>query len=157
MAKKSLYTAENTKEILEGLASGLSLRQITKKNKKLPKPSTIVEWTQHEDKKDFAEQYRSAREIGWEVRADDILDVPDDTVVVYYDELGNKRIDSGSVQLGKLKSFNLMWALSKLLPKKYGDKVEPEKPKGETIIKPHEAVEVTINAEPMPERYKVES
>ena len=96
-------------QICEKIADGQSLRQIAKEGG-MPKPSTVCLWlTKH---KDFAEQYAHAREAQAEMLAQDIIAVADDSEI----DPNARRI---MVDARK-------WVASKLLPKKYGDKIETE-------------------------------
>lgn len=152
IGRPSSYSKALADRICTRLADGESLNAICK-DEKFPYKSTVCRWLQSSKLTAFHDQYRRARVAGWEARADSLIDLPSETVVEFFDDFGNKRIDSGSVQLANVKSRNLMWLLSKHMRGIYGDKPEPQK-KDEVDKKPHEATEVIINAEPMPERYK---
>ena len=54
---------------------------------------------------------------------EDILDLSE-AALTYTDKEGNERIDQGDVARRKLRADNLKWLMSKLQPKKYGDKLE---------------------------------
>lgn len=56
------------------------------------------------------------------MKLSELINDPEYGVVV--DEYGNRRIDNGSVNKRKLEIDTLKWQISKLAPKKYGDKLE---------------------------------
>lgn len=102
-----VYTPEAAKIILEGLAEGKSLRAICRENESVPSESTIRGWVV-EDVEGFAAQYARSRDIGLDCRADALI------------EDAKAAKDAG---LGRLSFDADRWYLSKLAPKRYGDKV----------------------------------
>jgi len=119
------------KEILCRLSDGESLRSICRSDG-MPVPSTVLEWTRQHD--DFFEQYAKARQLGYELMADEILDIADDGTNDYLktqvdvDDSGNpvevESFNSEHMQRSRLRVDTRKWMLSKVLPKVYGDKVE---------------------------------
>lgn len=96
------------------------------------KHSTFLEWVAKDD--ELADQYARAREIGLEAMAHDILDIADDGLNdTYVDDKGNTMTDHDVIARSRLRVDSRKWLLSKLLPKKYGDKLD-----------------VTSGGEPMP-------
>ncbi|MDR1695597.1 MAG: hypothetical protein LBR69_03060 [Endomicrobium sp.] len=81
--------------------------------------------------KSLSDQYVRAKEFGLEAMAEDILAIADDTSNdTYTDENGKERCDNEVVQRSRLKIDARKWLMSKLAPKKYGDKVALEGPEG---------------------------
>lgn len=124
------YTKEAADEICNRLAGGESLRQICA-DPKLPGISTVMRWLFDESKKEFWEHYARAREIQAERWADEILEIADDGTNDWVErELQNgssvKVVDHEHVSRSKLRVDSRKWLMSKLLPKKYGDKVSQE-------------------------------
>lgn len=108
--------------LLEDLANGVgSLRQLcTKYDFKI---GTFLMWVG--DEPELAEQYARARESGLEVMAEDLLAIADDgTNDTYVDDQGNRRTDHDVVARSRLRVDTRKWLLSKMLPKKYGDKLD---------------------------------
>ena len=70
----------------------------------------------------LAEQYARAREILLEYHAEEILEIADEAV----GSTESGATDSGAVQKQKLQIDSRKWILSKLAPKKYGDKITQE-------------------------------
>lgn len=69
-----------------------------------------------------AEKYARAREIMIDTQAQEILDEFDGPPPIGPDG----RVDSGAVQWAKQRADNKKWLLSKIAPKKYGDKSQVE-------------------------------
>lgn len=89
----------------------------------MPCPDTIYEWIRKHPA--FAEQYARAKEIHADAIADECFEIADtadaDTA---FDEFGNPKPNHEYIQRSKLRIDTRKWYLSKVLPKKYGDKVE---------------------------------
>lgn len=126
MGRASEYTQEVADAICERLAEGESLRAICK-DEAMPGASTVLGWLKDDALTPFAEQYARARETGYQLLADEILEISDDSqgdVVV--DGQGNERTDAERVARSKLRVDSRKWLLSKMLPKVYGDKITNE-------------------------------
>ncbi len=102
-------------EVLDHLRRGLSLRQIANLKDGMPSPSTVMDWVR-DDPKGFGVQYARARNIGLDELADRLLEVA-----------GDKTRDSGCrrVEVDALK-----WYLSKMAPKRYGDRMQQQEISG---------------------------
>jgi len=116
------------KIILEGVAKGESLRKVCKRAG--IETTTFLDWVRKDDS--FALQYARAKEIAAELMADEILEIADDTsqdelFVDQEDASGKsaKRVQNSEfINRSRLRVDSRKWLLSKLLPKKYGDKLE---------------------------------
>lgn len=89
-------------------------------------PSTILLWTKANP--EFNEQYTRAREIGYLLRADEIVTIADTPLIGVETKIkpdGTRETTEGDM-LGhrKLQIDTRKWMLSKMLPKIYGDKLE---------------------------------
>lgn len=117
------YSHQLAAEICRLMADeGLSLRQICAREN-MPARSSVHKWLN--ENKDFADQYARARETMLEAMADEILDIADDTSGdTVKDTYGNERADSEWINRSRLRVDSRKWLLSKLLPKKYGEKLE---------------------------------
>lgn len=115
------YTADLAAEICRLMAEeGLSLRQICQRDD-MPARSSIHKWLNEHT--DFADQYARAREQMLDSMAEEILDISDDTSGdTVKDEKGNERQDTEWINRSRLRVDARKWLLSKLLPKKYGDR-----------------------------------
>lgn len=75
----------------------------------------------------YREQYARAREMQADTMVDTIVDIADDAGGdVYLDKDGNPKIDHENVQRAKLRVDTRKWLVSKLSPKRYGDKIQME-------------------------------
>jgi hypothetical protein len=127
------------------LAEGQSLRKILA-TENMPHMSTIMDWLAKGYSKDakepyrsFAEHYARGREAQAEVFADEIVDISDDSTQdeIFTDE-GKRVCNVEFVQRSKLRIDARKWVASKLLPKKYGEKVQTE-----VVGKDSGAIEIT--------------
>ncbi len=95
-------------------------------------PSTVLQWSK--DNADFQKQYTCARETGYKLLADEIIDIADEKEVqVRYDgEDTTLDLSPTAIARNRLRVDTRKWMLSKMLPKIYGDKLElsgdPDKP-----------------------------
>lgn len=124
------------------MESERGLHWMTKQNPDLPSVGTIMDWLRSNE--DFAKQYARAKDVQIERMFEKINEIADDTT----DDLltnplgeGGGKIVSGNstaVQRAKLRVDALKWQLSKLAPKKYGDKLDVttdgEKVTGVTVV-----------------------
>jgi hypothetical protein len=75
----------------------------------------------------IAERYARAKEAALDAMADDILAISDDgSNDTYLDEDGNERTRTDVIARSRLRVDSRKWIMSKLAPKKWGDKVTQE-------------------------------
>ena len=117
----STYTAELATAICERIALGESVRLICA-DEDMPAQSTVYKWL--EDNPAFTEQYTRARARQAEFMLDEILEIADDTTQdTEYGDAGPKA-NAEWISRSKLRVDARKWAMSKLAPKKYGDKLD---------------------------------
>lgn len=104
------YTAELAAEILERLTSGESLRSICKPDG-MPAESTVRTWVVY-DQSGFSAQYEKARRAQMDALAEDLLEIADEK--------------SDDVQRARLRVDTRKWLMSKIAPKRFGDRVVTE-------------------------------
>lgn len=109
IGRPSEYTPEIATQICALIASGKSVRSIVKDNN-FPSSSTIFRWLLDEDKKEFWEQYEKARNIQAEQLFEELLEIADN--------------EEKDVMRNRLQIDTRKWYLSKVLPKKYGEKLD---------------------------------
>ena len=114
------YSPELASEICERLAKGESLRAICKADY-MPGESSVRDWVL-EDRHNFAAQYAQARDQGLDAMADQVIEIADE-------DPGTT--DQGATNTGKVAANRLRfdarrWYLSKLAPKRYGDRLNVE-------------------------------
>lgn len=106
------------RNVLEGMHEGLSLRKsCLAAGTNTP---TFLGWVNVD--RELAEQYAHAREALLDKIADDTLHYADEAVGT----TDNGSTDSGAVAKQRLQVDTRKWLLSKLAPKKYGDKLLSE-------------------------------
>lgn len=110
MARPTIFNDELARVICERIAKGESVRTICKDDD-MPDAGSIYNWLLDEDKKEFFKQYAKAKDAQAELMFDELLDIADS---------GNMD-DSNRA---RLRVDTRKWYLSKVLPKKYGDKID---------------------------------
>lgn len=117
-------------EILERLADGDSLASICR-GEGMPDERSVRRWARNHG--DFGDQYAVARRLGYEKRADELLEIADDSSADWIEtENGHRVIDNVHVNRARLMIDTRKWLLSKMLPKVYGDHLtvagDPDQP-----------------------------
>lgn len=107
------YTEEKALEICELVADGQSINKISK-IPGMPTRSTILKWFR--DVPEFSIMYARAKEIGFEVLADEIIDLAD----------AAENDDKDQCRRHQLMIDTRKWLLAKLQPRKYGERVTQE-------------------------------
>jgi hypothetical protein len=110
------YTREISDTICARMSEGESLRQIAR-DPEMPSEGTVRGWAVR-DVDGFGDRYRSARQMLLEYWADQIVDIADDGELDPRDR--------------QIRTAVRQWLMSKLAPRRYGDKVQiggdPESP-----------------------------
>lgn len=125
MGRPITYSSELAAIICERLAAGESLRAICRDLAVVPE-STVRTWV-IDDVEGFAAQYARAREIGLDAMAEEMLAIADTTqegTTTTSKEWGEEIKTGDMLEHRKLRVDARKWYLSKLAPKKYGDKLE---------------------------------
>ena len=114
--------------ICERLAGGESLRSICA-DKGMPHESTVRMWAR-DDVQGFSTQYTRAREIGYDCLAEEALHIADTPVIGVKTKTNEKgeieTVEGDMIEHRRLQVDMRKWMLSKMLPKRYGDKVTTE-------------------------------
>jgi hypothetical protein len=106
--RPSGYTNELAEQICDQIALGFSLNRICRAEV-MPHIRTVHRWL--DAKPDFATKYARARELMADHYFDEMQDIADAAT-------------AETANVAKLRLDTMRWRISKLLPKKYGDKVE---------------------------------
>lgn len=120
---KSIYTPEMADKICERLAAGESLNAICKDDG-YPSESTVRGWAL-DDVQGFSTKYARARDIGYDVMAESILRLADEANIgqkTVSKATGLEITEGDNVDRSRLQVEARKWLLSKMLPKKYGDR-----------------------------------
>lgn len=128
MARPTDYTPELATKICERIAEGESVRDIVK-DEAMPSSSTIYRWLLQEEKREFWEQYEKARNIQAELMFEELLEIADDGSNDWVLRTGKDNEEwwqqnGEAMGRSRLRVDTRKWYLSKVLPKKYGDKMD---------------------------------
>ena len=118
----TLYTPELMAEICRRLAEGESLLHICR-TAGMPSEGTVRLWVK-QDRDGCAAQYTQARELGYELLADELLEIADDGTNDWIDRDGQRVCDHDHVSRSRLRVDTRKWVLSKMLPKVFGDRLQ---------------------------------
>lgn len=110
--RPSDYLPEVAADICSLLADGESLRKVCERQG-MPGKATVFRWlAQHED---FRDQYAKATETRADAIFEDMFDIADEVSE-----------EAAAVAKARLRIDTRKWALARMNPKKYGDKVSQE-------------------------------
>ena|SRR3990167_2448084 len=125
--RPSIYTPKLGLEICRRISQGESVRSIDL-DKKMPSGAAIYNWLLDEDKKEFLEQYARSRNIQAELMFEELLEIADDGsndyMTITKRDIEYNVEDREVTNRSKLRVETRKWYLSKVLPKKYGDKLD---------------------------------
>jgi hypothetical protein len=121
-----MFNQQTADAICARLCEGDSLREICRTDG-MPGKTTVMRWL-HENAA-FRDQYARAKEIGVEAIAEDILDIADDGRNDWMkrngaDEEAGWVFNGEAARRSQIRIDSRKWLLSKLAPKKYGDKLD---------------------------------
>jgi hypothetical protein len=110
-------------KILIQIECGRALRKILKDDENMPSTQTFYKWIDENNEK--SKRYARACEVRAEIIFDDILSIADEnTNDTYVDENGLEKVNQDVIQRSRLRIDARKWVLSKLNPKKFGDKLD---------------------------------
>lgn len=123
--RPSSYTQEIADKICEELSLGKSLRTVCKLDD-MPSVATIFNWFRTYPQ--FLEQYARAKQESADAMADEILDISDDGVNDWMERHYGEHVawvtNGEALQRSKLRVDTRKWLMSKMKPKKYGEKMD---------------------------------
>ena len=148
MSRPIKWTVEKkeiaVKEILLEIMKGRSLTSILKTDERgnLPSKVTFFEWLKEDE--ELTNQYARATEVRADIIFDDILAIADEnTNDTSINENGIEVVNNDVIQRSRLRIDARKWVLSKLNPKKFGDKTDVTSG-GEKIQTTPQEVKITI-------------
>ena len=126
--RPTIFTKKLADKICQRISEGESVRTIVK-DEKMPSSSTIFRWLLDEEKKQFREQYERARNIQAELMFEELLDIADDGSNDWVlregkDEEEWWQLNQEAISRSRLRVDTRKWYLSKVLPKKFGEKMD---------------------------------
>jgi hypothetical protein len=119
----STFTQEAADRICDLIAEGASLRAVCRMPDQ-PAASTVFKWLSEQPA--FSEQYARACETRAESMFEDMLDIADESAFDTIQGENGDRANSEWISRSKLRVDTRKWMLSKMQPKKYGDKITNE-------------------------------
>ena len=124
--RPSSYSESIAAKICEKLAQGESLRTACR-GEGMPNASTVFVWLSKHPK--FQEQYARAKEASADAMGEEMLDISDDASNDWMEKHGKDgevgyALNGEHVQRSKLRIDSRKWLMSKMKPKKYGDKLD---------------------------------
>ena len=124
-----MFSQDKADAICAALSSGDSLRKAAKANG--VGVQTVLDW--EAANADFAVQYARARETGYKLLADQIIEISDDSSGDVIETENGPKANSEFTARSRLRVDSRKWMLSKMLPKIYGDKLETTHQVGDSI------------------------
>lgn len=127
MGRPTLYTQELADQICERLANGESMRSVCRDDK-MPCMTSVFKWLR--EKAEFAQQYARAKEESADALFEELLDIADNGTNDWMETQGKDgenigwKLNGEAMQRSRLRVDTRKWALSKLKPKKYGERIE---------------------------------
>jgi transposase-like protein len=117
----TVYHAVMAEWILNQLRAGRTLADICR-DPGMPVPSTVRNWAD-QDREGFSARYRTAREIGYEMMADQNIDIAEDFCNQWRERCGaDGETEFVFFRRGRLRCTARQWLLSKALPRNYGNR-----------------------------------
>lgn len=117
-----MFSQEVADAVCSRIANGESLRKAAKaQGTSLP---AFLDWCNA--RPELADQYARAMATRMELMAEEILEISDEsiTTVNYDGDNVELSLDSTAVQRNRLRVDTRKWLMSKMAPKKYGDKMD---------------------------------
>jgi hypothetical protein len=128
----TVYNEIVAEYILGRLSAGESLKKICK-TPGYPTSHTVMQWVNYPNeiqRPGFQDRYLQAREVGYHLMADELVDIADDSSKdIKKKWVGGKEIeviDQENIARDRLRVDTRKFILSKVLPKIYGDSIKIE-------------------------------
>ena len=125
--RPTIFTKALGDRFFARLAMGESVRTVCAEDN-MPAMTTIFRWLR--EKEDFRKQYDVAKQEATEAMSEDLLDIADngvnDWMEVHYgkDDDASWRVNGEAIQRSRLRVDVRKWLMSKMKPKKYGEKLD---------------------------------
>lgn len=127
MSRPTLLSTAMGGSICARISEGRSLRSVCS-DADMPDKSTVLRWLADPLNAEFRDQYACAREAMADSLFDELLEIADDGTNDHTTREVDGRevevVDHEHIQRSKLRVDARKWMLSKLNPKRYGEKLE---------------------------------
>ena len=127
--RPSIYSDDLSAVMCIRISEGESVNSICR-DEDMPSKATFFSWLN--TNKSFLDNYTRAKQLGAEAIAEDMFEIADDGTNDWMEKLdkdgkaSSYQLNGEHVQRSKLRVDTRKWYLSKILPKKYGDKINVE-------------------------------
>lgn len=122
MGRHSEFSHEIADEICHRVSGGASVKTICA-SEGMPSMQTVFKWLREQSS--FAENYTRATMERADAVFEEMFAIADDgSNDTYVDEKGFVKVDTDVVNRSRLRIETRKWALARMAPKKYGDKIE---------------------------------
>lgn len=124
VGRPSDYTPELGLRICELIASGMSLKRICERDD-MPHRSNVHRWLIDDTKKEFRDKYEESVNTRTENMFDELNEIADEQSNDWIEKKdGGVILNKEAVMRSRLRVDTRKWYLSKIMPKKYGDKLD---------------------------------
>ena len=125
LGRPSLYTPKLAQEVVERISEGEGLKTICRDDH-VPSAGTVLGWVR-DDREGFSNRYAQATTLRTLLWAEEIIEIADDgTNDTYVDDNGNTKTNWDELGRSKLRVDTRKWLLARLIPHKYGERVDAE-------------------------------
>lgn len=133
--KPSFYTQDIADEFCRRVASGRSKRDVTR-DPDMPHDSAVIEWLNRDEA--FAVQYARACQDRADVIFDEMFEIADTPMIgekIKTDHEGKTETTTGDmIEHRRLQIDARKWALARMNPRKFGDKLDLSGRIGLTVV-----------------------
>ncbi len=138
MASKTVTTPKNKAKVLKLIGEGLSVKEICEQDG-MPSRDTVYRWIA--DDADFADNYARATTLRADTMFDEMEEIADNANNDWMerrdadgDTTVGWQLNGEHIQRSKLRVDVRKWKLSKMQPKKYGEKLDIEHGGSVTVV-----------------------
>jgi hypothetical protein len=119
-----MYTEDERTELFDAICESIIIgKSLRKALNEVDLPAkTFFIWLREDETK--SKQYAQAATERAELMFEDMLDIADDGRNDFIESEDGTRLNSENIQRSRLRVDTRKWALSKMMPKKYGDKLD---------------------------------
>lgn len=121
IGRPTVFTQELADHICERISEGESLRSVCR-DANIPPAGTILRWVAQNSV--FREQYDAAMEQRAEYLFEEMFEIADETKLDTIETDTGERPNAEWISRSRLRVDVRKWALSKMMPKKYGDRIQ---------------------------------
>lgn len=128
--KKICY---DLKKVLELVSLGCSINQISK----MPgMPGNTYLYNKLAKDAEFAEKYARAREIRADRMFEEMIQIADESSEDFHETNDGIKLNREAIERSRIRIDTRKWVLAKMMPKKYGEKIEADIKSGGEPIRP---------------------